>query len=34
MVQTVTLANPTPQSSPSGPAVVHFAGAPDFAPPG
>ena len=31
-VQTVTLSNPTPQANPFGPAVVHFAGAPDFSP--
>ena len=31
-VQTVTLTNPTPQDNPFGPAVVNFAGAPDFSP--
>jgi hypothetical protein len=31
-VQTVTLANPTPQQNPFGPAPVSFAGAPDFSP--
>jgi hypothetical protein len=31
-VQTVTLSQPTPQANPFGPAVVHFAGAPDFSP--
>src|SRR6202040_2525319 len=31
-VQTVTLASPTPQANPFGPAAVHFAGAPDFSP--
>ena len=31
-VQTVTLDSPTPQANPFGPAVVHFAGAPDFSP--
>jgi hypothetical protein len=31
-VQTVTLDSPTPQANPFGPGVVHFAGAPDFAP--
>jgi len=31
-VQTVTLENPTPQQNPFGPAVVDFAGAPDFSP--
>ena len=31
-VQTVTLSHPTPQANPFGPAVVHFAGAPDFSP--
>jgi hypothetical protein len=31
-VQTVTLDNPTAASNPFGPAVVHFAGAPDFSP--
>jgi hypothetical protein len=31
-VQTVTLASPTPQENPFGPALVHFAGAPDFSP--
>ena len=31
-VQTVTLGSPTPQQNPFGPAVVHFAGAPDFSP--
>src|SRR5205823_7767391 len=31
-VQTVTLGSPTPQANPFGPGVVHFAGAPDFAP--
>jgi hypothetical protein len=31
-VQTVTLASPTPAQNPFGPAVVHFAGAPDFSP--
>src|SRR6201987_5885843 len=32
-VQTVTLGSPTPQQNPFGPAVVNFAGAPDFSPP-
>jgi len=31
-VQTVTLSNPTPQQNPFGPAVINFAGAPDFSP--
>ena len=31
-VQTVTQANPSPQANPFGPAVIHFAGAPDFSP--
>jgi hypothetical protein len=31
-LQTVTLASPTPQQNPFGPALVHFAGAPDFSP--
>lgn len=31
-VQTVTLTNPTPQENPFGPAVIHFAGMPDFSP--
>lgn len=31
-VQTVTEANPSPTSHPFGPAVIHFAGAPDFSP--
>ena len=31
-VQTVTEDNPTPQVNPFGPAVIHFAGAPDFSP--
>jgi hypothetical protein len=31
-VQTVTLTNPTPQQNPFGPAVINFAGAPDFSP--
>ena len=31
-VQTVTLSNPTPQANPFGPAVINFAGAPDFSP--
>jgi hypothetical protein len=31
-VQTVTLGSPTPQANPFGPGVVHFAGAPNFAP--
>ncbi len=31
-VQTVTLGSPAPQANPFGPAVVHFAGAPDFSP--
>ena len=31
-VQTVTLGSPTPQQNPFGPAVVNFAGAPDFSP--
>ena len=31
-VQTVTLDSPTPQQNPFGPALVHFAGAPDFSP--
>src|ERR1700746_382325 len=31
-VQTVTLGAPTPQQNPFGPAVVNFAGAPDFSP--
>jgi hypothetical protein len=31
-VQTVTLTNPTPQANPFGPAVINFAGAPDFSP--
>jgi len=31
-VQTVTLGSPAPQASPFGPAVVHFAGAPNFSP--
>ena len=31
-VQTVTLENPTPQANPFGPAVIDFAGAPDFSP--
>ena len=31
-VQTVTLDNPAAASNPFGPAVVHFAGAPDFSP--
>ncbi len=31
-VQTVTLGSPTPAQNPFGPAVVHFAGAPDFSP--
>ena len=31
-VQTVTLDNPTPDQNKFGPAVVHFAGAPDFSP--
>ncbi|MEP7023802.1 MAG: hypothetical protein ABJB47_08325 [Actinomycetota bacterium] len=31
-VQTVTLGHPTPQANPFGPAVAHFAGAPDFSP--
>jgi len=31
-VQTVTLSSPTPAQNPFGPAVVHFAGAPDFSP--
>jgi len=31
-VQTVTLDSPTPQQNPFGPAVVNFAGAPDFSP--
>jgi len=31
-VQTVTLTNPTPLANPFGPAVINFAGAPDFSP--
>jgi hypothetical protein len=31
-VQEVTLENPTPQANPFGPAVLDFAGAPDFSP--
>jgi hypothetical protein len=31
-VQTVTEANPAPTANPFGPAVIHFAGAPDFSP--
>jgi hypothetical protein len=31
-VQTVTLDNPAPENNRFGPAVVHFAGAPDFSP--
>jgi hypothetical protein len=31
-VQTVTEANPSPLANPFGPAVIHFAGAPDFTP--
>ena len=31
-VQTVTLENPSPSANPFGPAVIHFAGAPDFSP--
>ncbi|HET7052209.1 MAG TPA: hypothetical protein VFI54_28320 [Solirubrobacteraceae bacterium] len=31
-VQTVTLGHPTPDQNKFGPAVVHFAGAPDFSP--
>jgi hypothetical protein len=31
-VQTVTLTNPTPQQNHFGPAVINFAGAPDFSP--
>ena len=31
-VQTVTLGSPTPAQNPFGPAVVHFAGAPNFSP--
>ena len=31
-VQTVTEDNPSPQSNPFGPAVIHFQGAPDFSP--
>src|SRR5580700_6810773 len=31
-VETVTEANPTPTANPFGPAVIHFAGAPDFSP--
>jgi hypothetical protein len=31
-VQSVTLENPTPQANPFGPAVIDFAGAPDFSP--
>src|ERR1700756_4595093 len=31
-VQTVTLGSPTPQQNPFGPAVVKFAGAPNFSP--
>jgi hypothetical protein len=31
-VQTVTLGSPTPLANPFGPGVVHFAGAPNFAP--
>ena len=31
-VQTVTLSNPTTQANPFGPAVINFAGAPDFSP--
>src|SRR5262249_56119149 len=31
-VQTVPLSSPTPAQNPFGPAVVHFAGAPDFSP--
>ena len=31
-VQTVTEGNPSPQANPFGPAVIHFAGAPDFSP--
>src|SRR5258705_5730427 len=31
-VQTVTLGSPAPQENPFGPAVAHFAGAPDFSP--
>jgi hypothetical protein len=31
-VQTVTLGSPTPTQNPFGPAVVNFAGAPDFSP--
>jgi hypothetical protein len=31
-VQTVTLENPTPKANPFGPAVIDFAGAPDFSP--
>ncbi len=31
-VQTVTLSSPTPAQNPFGPAVVHFAGAPNFSP--
>jgi hypothetical protein len=31
-VQTVTLSSPAPAQNPFGPAVVHFAGAPDFSP--
>jgi hypothetical protein len=31
-VQTVILSSPTPAQNPFGPAVVHFAGAPDFSP--
>lgn len=31
-VQTVTLENPTPAANPFGPALLHFAGIPDFSP--
>ena len=31
-VQTVTEDNPSPQANPFGPALIHFAGAPDFSP--
>jgi hypothetical protein len=31
-IQTVTLENPSPSDNPFGPAVIHFAGAPDFSP--
>jgi hypothetical protein len=31
-IQTVSLENPSPSDNPFGPAVIHFAGAPDFSP--